>query len=72
MAKTQVKPTSGGSWNDMTTYGKNVTGVSNLQPYQLNQLLHASNVFTLSSGQGANAGRAAKIAAAVGRTLQWV
>jgi len=71
MAQTQVKPTTGGAWTNTTTYGKNVTGISNLAPYAQNQLIHAANVFTIAGGSGAAAQRANKIAASVGRSLQW-
>ena len=73
MAATQVKPTSGGSWqNTGSPAAKSTTGISNLAPYAQNAVLHAANLYTLVGGAaGAAKTRADKTAASVGRLLQW-
>jgi hypothetical protein len=72
MAKTQIKPVSGGSYTDVT--GKTTTGISNLPPAQQGIAVMAAGTFTNAKNQGnANlAAYAVKIAAAQGRLLQWV
>ncbi len=72
MAQTQVKPSSGGSWNNVTGNGKSVTGISNLAPASAQQTIEAANLFTFTGGTaGARTTIANKLVAAVGRSLQW-
>jgi len=73
MAATQVKPTSGGSWqNTGATAAKSTTGISNLSPYAQQQVMHAANLYTWVGGAaGAHKTAADKMAAAVSRSLQW-
>jgi len=73
MAATQIKPTSGGSWqNTGATASKNTTGISNLAPAFQNHVLHAANLYTFSGGAaGTVATTAGKMAASVGRQFQW-
>jgi len=70
MAKTQVKPSSGGSFADAT--GKTSITAASVPPYGMTSALHAVNLYTSSAGAGARAQTATKIAAAVKLALQWV
>jgi hypothetical protein len=73
MAQTQVKPVSGGSWNNVSlTNAKGSTGVSNLSPPLQQSVLHGAALFTAAGGQaGTLATTAGKYAAAAGRQFQW-
>jgi hypothetical protein len=74
MAATQIKPTSGGSWqNTGHPAGKSVTGISNLGPAYVGQVLEAANLFTFAGGTAGNSRvvYAGKLAAAAGRQFQW-
>jgi hypothetical protein len=72
MAQPQVKPTSGGAFNNVTGNGKSTTGITNLAPYAQQQVIFAANLYLICGGQAsATKTRADKQAAAVGRVLQW-
>jgi len=74
MAQTQIKPTSGGSWqNTGASANKATVGISNLPVHIVGQVLEACNLFTFAGGAAGNSRvtYANKLAAAAGRSLQW-
>jgi hypothetical protein len=71
MAKPQTEPADGsGTWEDLAGDLKDVPEIEALPCYAANIMIHAGNVWVNCAGQGADAVRAQKMAAAVGMSLQ--